>query len=836
MAETIVSPGVLAIENDQSFITQQPITAGAAIIGPTVKGKVGIPTIVTTYSQYQNKYGDTFLSGSNTYTYFTSISAYNYFNNGGTSLLVTRVVGEDFSPANSSIIPIPTAATSASANIDLTYISASVESVGSSSFEVNGITFYFTGSTVANTTNTIYFNTSSFTDSTVADYITTSSAVFNVSSSTTNYSSSLQYILSSTSASNLVLTYTGSNGLTGNSQYYISGSTTTYFTGGTNAAFLSFIPTSTAATSASANIDLTYISASVESVGSSSFGVNGITFYFTGSTVANTTNTIYFNTSSFTDSTVADYITTSSAVFNVSSSTTNYSSSLQYILSSTSSPNLVLTYTGSNGLTGNNQYYTSGSTTTFFTGGTNTELFVLETLSEGEIMNSSGSLYNNGTLENGTTENLRWQISAIDVNTGTFTLIIRQGNDSANSPSVLESWSNLSLDPFSPNYIEKAIGNQSETVASDDGEYYIQLSGDYPNLSSYVRIKQVNFTTPHYLDNTGNPKPQYLGYLPTTSSGVFGGAEGKNVPTGVIANYYENIISENNIQGIPASAYIESISLLANKDAFNYNVLIAPGLLSDIGGVAYTAINNMINTAQNRGDMMVVFDSSKHSSQISTVLNNTAGYDTSYAATYWPWVKTIDPSTANQVWVPASTMIPGVYAFNDNVAAPWFAPAGINRGILATSTQAERVLTQGNRDTLYQSNVNPISTFPNVGVVIFGQKTLQRKSSSLDRINVRRLLIELKGYISQIADTFVFEQNDTVTRNDFLSSINPYLNSVQQQQGLTAFRVIMDETNNPPNVVDNNQLVGQIYLQPTRTAEFILLDFNILPTGATFPS
>jgi phage tail sheath protein FI len=106
----------------------------------------------------------------------------------------------------------------------------------------------------------------------------------------------------------------------------------------------------------------------------------------------------------------------------------------------------------------------------------------------------------------------------------------------------------------------------------------------------------------------------------------------------------------------------------------------------------------------------------------------------------------------------------------------------------------------------------------------------------LDRINVRRLLIELKGYISQIADTFVFEQNDTVTRNDFLSSINPYLNSVQQQQGLTAFRVIMDETNNPPNVVDNNQLIGQIYLQPTRTTEFILLDFNILPTGATFPS
>jgi uncharacterized protein len=251
---------------------------------------------------------------------------------------------------------------------------------------------------------------------------------------------------------------------------------------------------------------------------------------------------------------------------------------------------------------------------------------------------------------------------------------------------------------------------------------------------------------------------------------------------------------------------------------------------------SFSAITAMNTLAQNRGDVMVVFDSSKYNSQLTSVLTNTVGYDTSYAATYWPWVKTIDPSTANQVWVPASTLIPGVYAFNDSVAAPWFAPAGVNRGILTTAVQAERVLTQGNRDTLYQANVNPIATYPNVGVVVFGQKTLQKKKSSLDRINVRRLLIELKSYISQIADTFVFEQNNTVTRNNFLAIINPYLASVQQQQGLTAFKVVMDETNNPPSVVDNNQLVGQIYLQPTRTAEFILLDFNILPTGATFPA
>ena len=181
-------------------------------------------------------------------------------------------------------------------------------------------------------------------------------------------------------------------------------------------------------------------------------------------------------------------------------------------------------------------------------------------------------------------------------------------------------------------------------------------------------------------------------------------------------------------------------------------------------------------------------------------------------------------------------MIPSVYAFNDSIAAPWFAPAGINRGVLPTVIQSERILTQGNRDILYESNINPIASFPNNGVVVFGQKTLQKKKSALDRVNVRRLLIELKNFISQVADTFVFEQNNINTRNELSTIINTYLSSIQQQQGLTSFRVIMDESNNPPLVIDQNQLVGQIYLQPTRTAEFILLDFNILPTGAVFPS
>jgi phage tail sheath protein FI len=176
----------------------------------------------------------------------------------------------------------------------------------------------------------------------------------------------------------------------------------------------------------------------------------------------------------------------------------------------------------------------------------------------------------------------------------------------------------------------------------------------------------------------------------------------------------------------------------------------------------------------------------------------------------------------------------GLYAFSDASSEVWNAPAGTNRGIMSNAIMAERYLTQGNRDTLYEANVNPIATFQSIGVTVFGQKTLQKKASALDRVNVRRLLIELKNYISQIADTLVFEQNTVSTRNNFLLQVNPYLASIQQRNGLYAFKVVMDESNNTPTTIDNNQLIGAIYLQPTKTAEFIYLTFNVLPTGVSF--
>jgi uncharacterized protein len=275
------------------------------------------------------------------------------------------------------------------------------------------------------------------------------------------------------------------------------------------------------------------------------------------------------------------------------------------------------------------------------------------------------------------------------------------------------------------------------------------------------------------------------------------------------------------------------LNLLANQDDYAFNVLLTPGLFNSAhASQTTTAINN----TQNRGDSIYVLDPIVYGSTIAATNTQAASRNTSYAAMYWPWLQTIDPDSGQNVWVPASTMIGGVYAYNDSVSEPWFAPAGINRGGLGNVIRPERKLTQSNRDSLYENNVNPIASFPGVGTVVYGQKTLQRQASALDRVNVRRLLIALKGYISQVSQTLLFEQNTAATRNNFLAAVNPYLESVQQRQGLYAFKVVMDDSNNTPDVIDRNQLVGAIYLQPTKTAEFIILDFNVLPTGATFPA
>jgi phage tail sheath protein FI len=358
----------------------------------------------------------------------------------------------------------------------------------------------------------------------------------------------------------------------------------------------------------------------------------------------------------------------------------------------------------------------------------------------------------------------------------------------------------------------------------------IEVSGSYPNASRYVRVKAVNAAMPNYLNSNGTANAAFTASMPQAgTSGTFGAAIGNNISANM--KFYDQI--SGNIQGLTGSDYNNMINLLSNVDDYKFNVLLTPGLTD---ANAPSQVTSIISNTQDRGDSIYVLDLVNYNSSVSSVISAGQSRDTSYAASYWPWVQVVDPDLGKNVWVPASTVIGGVYAFNDKVAEPWFAPAGINRGGLGTVIRAERKLTSNDRDDLYQGKVNPIATFPSSGVVVYGQKTLQNKPSALDRVNVRRLLISLKSYISQVALNLVFEQNTVATRNNFLAQVNPYLESVQQRQGLYAFRVIMNESNNTADVIDRNELVGAIYLQPTKTAEFIYLDFNITPTGATFPS
>lgn len=318
MAETLLSPGVLARENDLSAITAQPIQAGAAIIGPTVKGPVGIPTLVTSYSEYAQAFGTTFLSASLQQEFLTSNSAYNYFNNGGTTLLVTRVVSGSFTSATSTNI--------------------------------------------------------------------------------------------------------------------------------------------------------------------------------SGSGVAVATS------------------------------------------------------------------------------------FTLKTFGEGEIMNSSGSEVD-GALVSGSSDNLRWEVAGFSTSSGTFSLLIRRGDDTTSEKTVLESYANLSLDPTAPNYISKVIGDSYKTVNTSDTTPYVQDNGTFPNRSRYVYVSAVNSKTPQYFDNNGDFKSEYTASLPAVASGSFENATGQVYFNTAGAAFNEKITTAANIQGLNNTNYTTSIDLLSNQDEYNFNSITSAVLL-----------------------------------------------------------------------------------------------------------------------------------------------------------------------------------------------------------------------------------------------------------------
>ena len=278
-------------------------------------------------------------------------------------------------------------------------------------------------------------------------------------------------------------------------------------------------------------------------------------------------------------------------------------------------------------------------------------------------------------------------------------------------------------------------------------------------------------------------------------------------------------------------AFKRAINAISNPDEFDINLLAIPGVIHQLHS---SVTNHAIDKIEDRADAFFIMDGSSYGRTIQGEISDVKTLDTNYVGTYYPWVKILDEVKGKPTCVPPSVVLPGVYSNNDRIGQEWFAPAGLNRGGLTEVLEAKTRLTNLERDDLYENRINPIATFPGQGVVVFGQKTLQGKPSALDRINVRRLLINLRKFIASSSRFLVFEQNTTALRNRFLNIVNPYLEEVQANSGLTAFRLVMDDSNNTPDVVDRNQLVGQIFIQPTRTAEFIVLDFVVQPSGAAF--
>ena len=530
------------------------------------------------------------------------------------------------------------------------------------------------------------------------------------------------------------------------------------------------------------------------------------------------------------------------------------------------------------------------------------------------------------TLGDGTTYNTEYKVSISNVKAAgedgatdysVFTVTIRKGNDTDKRKSVLETYNNVNLDPASPNYIARRIGDRNIMI---DNTGKITETGDYVNQSKYVRVivsepgsfpisaapfgheayynpikagsyaslvPTVVFSTGSLGNGTSNPiyysgfdfetagvymdNENYLAPLPNgeeiganisfgfdsadlgltyqmTGSATAdmvkrqftlafqGGFDGTNPITPI---YLGSNITDSNTQGFDLSkstasgsiAYNKAIAAISNADEYDINMVVTPGVIRTYHPAVTTAVIDMVEARQ---DAFYIADFVGVSDSIAEVTFQANEVDSNYVGTYYPWVKTVDANTNKLTAVPPSTLLPAVYAANDRLAAEWFAPAGLNRGGITGAVSVLNRLTHAERDTLYENKVNPIAAFPGQGIVAFGQKTLQDKASALDRINVRRLLINLKKFIASTSRYLVFEQNTSTTRLRFLNTVNPYLEAVQQRQGLYSFKVVMDETNNTPDVIDRNILAGAIYLQPAKTAEFIVIDFNILPTGASF--
>ena len=907
MAERIVSPGVFTKEVDQSFLAGGIASIGAAIVGPTTKGPALVPTQITSFADF------TTIFGSYTDDSYVPFVVNDYLRNGNT-ITVTRLLYEDgYKLTNGALAIIAESGSLAAASFTLNLTSA-------------------TGSQYS----------ASFAGTTVSLSGSTQQIIFNNISASINANTTI-----TASFSNPTLTVTATTaGIAGNAFFGGPTGSLTSFTGG--AEITSHVthvlhPTETISSTGATNI---FQNSTLADAGSGSFALKVSGSYAVDTAIPGYKaflTPLTANTSCSIQSTTPSYIT---SIFGKSPKSRDYPVYVQYehpqpqtLFANLGNVTLKLALISNHALEADYRSAETPWITSQKQGSTAKDLFKFYTISHGTSANHE--------LKIGIS-NIKFpgEISATN-GYGEFTVVVRRVNTSniANSPyssqdtdsqpEILETF-NVNLDPKSPKYIGRVIGDKSTTI-TDSGD--IITSGTYLNQSKYIRVeiepsvesqanaktllpfgfrsiyspiampsasinlKSVEYVTSQAASGTYNASTyfgfdytnvnnlNYLAPVPTSGSttgsnldfnlgavsqsaqtawpsltapytgsidaAITAGTTATNIALSTrkfivpmqfgfdgarpnLPKYSGVNITDTNVFGFDCStstsagtkAYTKAFTLLSNTDYYDMNMLITPGILNNKHGNVTSLARSLV---QMRQDTFYVMDTHGIDSSITNVVTDTAVIDNNYVASYWPWVQILNPSTNTPVYVPPSVVVPGVLAFNDRVAAPWYAPAGLSRGGITGVLDTYVNLTQANRDTLYENRINPIANFPNDGIAIWGQKTLQALPSALDRVNVRRLLIAVKKFIASSTRYLVFEQNTLQTRSRFLNIVEPYMTQVQANQGLFAFKVVMDASNNTPALIDQNILYGQIFLQPTRTAEFIVLDFNIQPTGAAFP-
>ena len=821
MAERIVSAGVFTREVDSSFLPKAIGQIGAAIVGPTVKGPALVPTKISSFSEFQQ------IFGSYTPDSYVPYAVEEYLRNGNV-MTVTRLLYEDGYYLTNGGLAIIAKSGSGAAKVEVvTHVlhpTQAVSSVGASnvfehsvltnlgsgSFTINVSGSYTTDSTVPGFSaflTPLGTAISSSIVSTANSYIT---KIFGASPKSVDYPAYVQY--ENKSASNL---FANLGDVTmeifklANYEFLTDYNTanTPWITSqkiGTVVKNLFRFHTLSHGTSVSSELKIGIRDVRISSEVADPNGYGTFTVEIRRVNTANIANTPY--SSNDTDQ-VPDIVET-------------------YLNCNLDpdSPNYIVQRIG-------NRYQTVSDAGVITING---EYPNISKYVRVEVTDAVANKTNEKTL---VPFGFRALTSPIPMASGSLNLSAATYATSQVVSSVYNSNNYLGFDfTATPNLNYLApVPTSGSTTGSNTDFYLGNVSQDadagFPSLTTaYSGSVETALTTgtAYFTANVATSTRKFI--IPF--QGGFDGAR-PNLPK--MSGTY---IKSTNTFGFDCStstatgtkSYNKAFTLLSNTDYYDLNMLITPGILDSKHSNVTTLARNLVT---NRQDAFYVMDSNAITDSTTTVVNQVTTLDNNYTATYWPWVRITRDN--KPLWVPPSVVVPGALAYNDAVSFPWYAPAGLNRGGLTTVSDTYLNLSQADRNTLYEARINPIANFPNDGVVIWGQKTLQARPSALDRVNVRRLLIAVKKFIASSTRYLVFDQNTSATRDKFTQIVNPYLESVRAQQGLYAFRVVMDATNNTPDVIDQNILYGQIFLQPTRTAEFIILDFNIQPTGAAFP-